>query len=254
VKEIARSGLVALALVLAATIGTARAAEGEGQCAAPSSVMALGRPLDHTGDRLLRGLPVTIVALGSSSTAGTGASDARHTYPSQLAQFLERRFPRSHVQVLNKGVGGEETGDMLRRLDRDVLAAKPDLVIWQIGSNELLHRSSLDDFRRNALDGLARLKAAGIETILMDAQYAPMILENSQYRAFNEAMRDIARSTRIALLDRFEAMRYWARGGHHELMEHVSPDRLHMNDAGYACVARLLTALIAADLPALASR
>src|SRR5215470_15444397 len=114
--------LAALVLAMLAASAGARAEDVRDECYAPPSVMALGAPLQRTGDRLLRGLPVKIVAIGSSSTAGIGASDAAHTYPQQLAAELTRRFPASAVTVLNKGISGEQTADMLARFGRDVIA------------------------------------------------------------------------------------------------------------------------------------
>ncbi len=47
-----------------------------------------------------------VVALGSSSTQGYGASEPNRSYPAQLAAKLKLRFPHSAIRVLNKGVGG----------------------------------------------------------------------------------------------------------------------------------------------------
>ncbi len=232
--------------------GNATAQEQRDACAAPGSVMELGAPLMRTGDRLMRGLPVKIVAIGSSSTAGAGASDAAHAYPAQLAAALERRFPQGRILVLNKGVNGEETPDMLARFQRDVFDEHPDLVVWQVGSNEILRKRPVEPFHAEVLDGLARLHAGHIDTILMDAQYAPRLLANPAYAAFNRQLREIADDTHVALLDRFEAMRYWFGEDGEPAM--VGPDETHMSDAGYRCVGRLLASLIVADMPAMASR
>lgn len=249
---------IALALVLGAAMSLlaapARAEEPADACSAPPSVMTLGAPLKHTGDRLQRGLPLKIVALGSSSTAGVGASDAAHAYPSQLAAELERRFPKSTVTVLNKGINGEQTKDMLARFERDVLDEHPDLVIWQTGSNEILRKGSPDAFRERVLDGLERLHAANIETILMDAQYAPPILANPEHPVFNGLLRKLARAAKVALLDRFEAMRYWFAKGRANAPAMLGKDDVHMTDAGYHCVGKLLASLIVAELPQIAAR
>lgn len=250
----ARAIATTLALALLALPASARAQERTDECYAPPSVMALGAPLRHTGNRLLHGLPVKIVAIGSSSTAGTGASDAAHAYPQQLAAELARRFSGSAVTVLNKGVGGEETQDMLARFERDVIAEHPDLVVWQTGSNEILHNGRPEAFRREVLDGLGRLKAAGIETILMDAQYAPRLLENPEYPVFNDILRGVARTSKVALLDRSEAMRFWLGAGRQTWSHMVGKDEVHMTDAGYHCIGRLLASLIVADLPQVAAR
>ena len=66
--------------------------------------------------------PITIVAIGSSSTAGAGASSEASTYPSRLAIELTERFFGHPITVLNR-VGGEEVRDMFKRFDTDVIAA-----------------------------------------------------------------------------------------------------------------------------------
>jgi hypothetical protein len=78
-------------------------------------------PLVRVAQRLKSGEPITIVAIGSSSTAGSGASSSAASYPSRLAIELTQRFPGHPITVLNRGVGGEEIGDMLKRFDTAVI-------------------------------------------------------------------------------------------------------------------------------------
>src|SRR5262245_21637352 len=92
-------------------------------------------PLVRTARRLAAHQPIRIVALGSSSTFGAGASTSAASYPSRLADELTQRLPGHDITVLNRGVNGEEAADMLARLDTAVIAEKPDLVLWQVGSN-----------------------------------------------------------------------------------------------------------------------
>ncbi len=89
------------------------------------------------------GEPIKIVALGSSSTYGAGASTSAAAYPSRLAEELAQRFPGHEITVLNRGVNGEEITDMLARLDTAVIAEQPDLVLWQVGTNSVLRDQAL---------------------------------------------------------------------------------------------------------------
>ena len=104
-------------------------------CTAPAELTRLGHTLTHMARRLASGEPVTIVAFGSSSTAGAGASSPAATYPSRLEADLKTRFPGRTIKVLNRGVGGEDASEMLARMDRDVAPERPDLVLWQVGTN-----------------------------------------------------------------------------------------------------------------------
>ena len=63
-------------------------------CSAPAELAHFDRPLLHTMRRLESGKPLTIVAIGSSSTAGAGATSPAATYPSRLAAELRARLPR----------------------------------------------------------------------------------------------------------------------------------------------------------------
>src|SRR5262249_21166154 len=102
-------------------------------CAGPADLLRLDHPLKRVTRKLQDKQALTIVAIGSSSTFGQGASSPKMSYPSRLAVELRTRFPASRITVFNRGVNGEDTADMLARFDGDVFAAKPDLVIWQVG-------------------------------------------------------------------------------------------------------------------------
>jgi acyl-CoA thioesterase-1 len=108
------------------------------RCTAPDAVTHFKVSLPNTARAIRRGEALVIVAIGSSSTQGVGASDQAHTYPALLAEELRRRWPRLAVTVVNKGGGGETADLMLARFTRDVLPYRPQLVIWQTGSNSVV--------------------------------------------------------------------------------------------------------------------
>ena len=107
-------------------------------CDAPLDMIRFANPLSRVSQKLNNGEPITIVAIGSSSTAGAGASSPAANYPSRLQAELKQRFPGHPITVFNRGVNGEEVADMLKRFDAAVIAVKPDLVIWQLGTNSVL--------------------------------------------------------------------------------------------------------------------
>jgi acyl-CoA thioesterase I len=251
---LAVAAVAAIVLASPNPVGHVASVDTADSCAAPRAVLELGAPLARTGKRLLKGLPVKIVAIGSSSTSGVGASDRAHGYPGQLAGELKRLFPTNPITVVNKGIAGEETPQMLARFSRDVLSERPDLVIWQIGSNEILRDHDPAAFGLQAEDGVERLARAGIDVILMDSQYSPRLLKNPHYAAFNDILRGIAKRSKVALLDRFEAMHYWLTSGRMDMLHMVSKDQLHMTDAAYHCTGALLAQLIEADLPKVAAQ
>ncbi len=74
-----------------------------------------------------------------------GASSPAASYPSRLAVELETLLPDQSITVLNRGVNGEEVPDMLKRFETAVIAPKPDLVLWQLGTNSVIHDQMITD-------------------------------------------------------------------------------------------------------------
>ena len=193
-------------------------------------------------DRIARGLPVTILAFGSSSTEGVGASAPERTYPVQLAERLREAFPNASLRVLNRGRGGEDAEEMLARLESEVLAEAPDLVIWQAGANGILKRRDPEAFRELMARGLSRL--AGKDVILMDSQRAAAIVQSPLYGLYRSEMDWLDRAYPVVLFSRDNAMRRWETLGI-EPSALLSADGLHHNDRGYSCVAHALADAIA---------
>jgi lysophospholipase L1-like esterase len=214
-------------------------------CTAPAAISHFERPLLHTMARLIGGLPLTIVALGSSSTAGAGASSPAASYPSRLETELKQHFPGRDITVLNRGVNGDETDDMMARFQKDVVAAQPQLVLWQVGTNSVLRDHPLKPHSVVLHEGIDEIKAIGADVVLIDPQYAPAVLAKSETPGMVEQIEVAAKDEDVDLFHRFALMRNWHEVRHLPFDVFVSPDQLHMNDWSYACVAKLLGTAIA---------
>ena len=241
-----RTAAALLLLGIAAAVPILMAPSGRGagaaidRCGIPPELTSLGAPLPRTAARLKAGGPLTIVALGSSSTEGIGATRPEFSYPSRLAAVLQARFPEVAVRVVNRGVGGEMSPQMVARIDRDVGPEKPDLVIWQLGTNSVLHDIDPVTEAEVARRGIEQLRATGADVILMDLQYAPAVLVHAGYRDMLHTISGVARSEEVPLFRRFAVMRHWAEDGRMALPVMLAGDRLHMSDASYDCLARQL--------------
>ncbi|HTO51436.1 MAG TPA: SGNH/GDSL hydrolase family protein [Burkholderiales bacterium] len=231
---------VSAALLAAASISAVAAP----QCPARPENLALGAPLPTARSAVDQRRELEIVALGSSSTQGYGASTPLRSYPAELLRVLSHDLPGVKVTVHNKGIGGQDVSEMLQRLDRDVFAEAPDLVVWQLGTNAALRAQNVSEFRRLLGGGIDRLRARGIEVILMTPQYAPAFnaLENEQ--DYLAAMDEIARDKQVAVFRRYRIMQDWAESDQMPFAAFLSRDGLHLNDFGYACIGRLLAQAI----------
>ena len=243
-------GRVSTLLVAALVAGLAFASPALADTAGPScttslDLIRLANPLPHLVQKIAAGDPITIVAIGSSSTSGAGASSPDASYPSRLSVELQKHFPKVSFTMLNRGVNGEEIGDMLARFDSSVIAAKPDLVLWQLGTNAVIRGHQVGDHGLQIREGLAKIRAVGADVVLIDPQFAPKVIAKPDAEAMVALIASAAKQEDVDLFRRFEMMRHWADVDHMAFETFVSPDGLHMNDWSYACMAKGLGNAIA---------
>lgn len=238
--------LFAAASLLALAPFAARA-EDASLCAAPPGGVSIMSPLERFAARLDEGGPLTIVAVGSSSTSGVGASSPELNYPSQLEVDLRRLLPARDIRVINRGKGGEDAPEELARLATDVVDAHPDLAIWQVGTNAVLRRDDLVTDGEWMREGVDLMKRDGIDVVLMDLQYAPMVLGRRAYPEMEELVANTARREHVGLFRRFALMRYWQGSHAEDAPAMVGADGLHMTDAGYGCLAADLAGALVAN-------
>jgi lysophospholipase L1-like esterase len=197
--------------------------------------------LPHVAGKLIAGQPVTIIAFGSSSTQGFGSTAPEFTYPNRLAAQLKRAYPIADIIVLNRGKGGEDAAEMMRRLQTEVIDMKPDLVIWQVGTNAVLRNLDQAVIEKTIVDGIALIQAVGSDVVLVDPQYSPRVNEKAESAGkMIKLLGRVAELRKIGVFPRFEVMRDWHEKQSIPTEEFIIPDGLHMNDWGYACFAQLL--------------
>ena len=242
-----RTVLALSGLLATATPALAQAPQG---CPVRPDIITANAGLQNARAAVATGR-LTILAMGSSSIEGVGASQPDLGFVPLLEAALERRLPGVAVTVLNKGIGGETARDTRLRFDREISAAQPDLVIWQLGTNDVLRDRDMDDIFADFRQGQAVLDEVGVDVLLIDPQRLPETTANPAFKGRNPALAEMARlidleGNRVgyAVQHRFRAMADWAvlpGGG-------VGPDDLHLNDAGYACWAENTAEGLAAAL------
>jgi lysophospholipase L1-like esterase len=167
------------------------------------------------------------------------------SYPSRLEGELGDRFPAVEIRVVNRGVGGQDVPEELNRIDRDVVAEHPDLVIWQVGTNAVLRRDDITADEQLIRRGVALMKERGIDVVLMDLQYATRVLARPAWSEMERVIGEIAHSNHVALFRRFEIMREWEHTQQLAPAAMIGPDGLHMTDASYGCLANQLAEALA---------
>jgi hypothetical protein len=211
----------------------------------PAHHSAFEHALSYFADRFNSDGPVKIVAIGSSSTAGEGeiapypcrlelALRDEHSWPEGADKFKKRM-----IDVINRGVGGEEAPRERDRLQRDVVEENPSLVIWQVGTNAVWKACDLNEVAAAIDAGLKLLLRSrpGMDVVLMDLQYAPAILSDNRIKEAElmvKLISDVAAANPpVNLFRRFDLMRRWHTIEKYSFDRMIDPsdvDRLHQSD------------------------
>jgi lysophospholipase L1-like esterase len=197
--------------------------------------------LPRVASKLVAGQPVVIVAFGSSSTAGFGATSPDFNYPNRLAAQLRRQYPTAYISVVNAGRGGEDAPEMMKRLQTAVIDLHPDLVIWQVGTNAVLRNLDPGETAKLVEEGITRIQAAGADVVLIDPQYSPRVNEHAESAGkMMGLLNKVAELRKVGVFPRFAVMKDWHEKQAIPIENFVIADGLHMSDWGYACFAQLL--------------
>jgi lysophospholipase L1-like esterase len=193
--------------------------------------------LPRVHERLRTGQPLKIVCLGDSVTGIYYHTGGRRAYPEMLPLALQKVFPEAAVAVINAGISGNSTRDGLRRLDKDVLAHKPNLVTVMFGLNDCA-RLPIDEYRTNLITIIHKCRAIDADVMLCTPNG---VLETTgrpvkKIREYGDVMHTIAREEKVAYCDVFAA--YQAFQKHDEkAWRLLLSDEIHPNMDGHKLTA-----------------
>ncbi len=187
-----------------------------------------------------------VLAMGSSSTVGVGASRPSNTYVARLENNLEAAFKGVDFDVFGRGMSGETAEGQSSRMKATVEDVKPDLVLWQVGTNDALRHVDIESFKNCLRKTLAWLEENKIDVMMVDPQYGDTLAKDAFYEKVVAAVAEIAAEKHVLLVDRFEAMRELAKQKGEAF--YLSSDNLHLNDAGHRCMAEQLARAIVAGV------
>jgi len=193
------------------------------ECRATRALLDLGQPLEQARKAVAEKKELTIVAMGSSSTQGYGASNPAFSYPAQLKLHLQEAMPGIAVNVINKGIGGQDAEEEVLRMKADVTGHKAQIVVWQVGTNSAIRRDALTKFAAKVRAGIDIGRALGPEFVLMNLQYVPAVVALPDEEEYARVMAEVAKEN---------GMPY---------AQFVFNDGLHLNDFGQKCIGKLLS-------------
>lgn len=131
-------------------------------------------------------------------------------YVKILADKLRPIYPDTDIELINKGIAGNEVCDLLARVQSDVIDLNPDAVVIMIGINNTIHKFkygkelNLKQFERDLKELLTLLKEAGITVIFLEPFLLPAPDKRRMRKLFDDELKIIDK-TATALVDEFVA-------------------------------------------------
>lgn len=253
----------ALAALFALALGLAPASSGEVETAAiqrDDILAALGCGLRAPDRATLAPIitfgPYSALLIGSSSTDGIGASHPKNGYPARTSFHLNQQAGQpteaARITLEAAGIGGEKSDAALARLAAKLGESRPDLLVWQVGTNDALGNVPLAALQDTIEQGLAIARRQAVPVVLIDPQYFPRIKDNEHYARSVDLIERIAATHDVPLIQRYQRMRKAEGMGSGVMAALLAADRFHMSDLGHECLALdLATALKDAFAPAL---
>ena len=217
-------------------------------CPVPQWIAETQLPLPNVRRALRREKQIKIVAIGSSSTMGSGGSGPETSWPAQVANALAKQLPAAKVIVVNKAEMRQSVPQMLARFDKDVLAEKPSLVIWEAGTNEAARHADVDTLIADLQVGIDRLLNNKIDVVMMDMQYARDTARIINFQPYVDAMARLSTMRDVFVFPRYDTMRGWVENEQINFDGQTKAEAVKTADTVYACLGTLVAELLATNL------
>ena len=186
--------------------------------------------------------PVTVVCFGDSVTGAYYHTGGRRAYTNMVEIGLDMAWPDSDITAINAGISGHTTVNALARIDKDVLAHKPDLVTVMFGLNDMT-RVPLEEYRANLKTIVDKCRAIGAEVMLC----TPNSVTDTSGRptatllTYVAVVREVAAETKAPLADCYEAFEAVRAESSFEWAMLMS-DEIHPNMGGHKQIAKTIVA------------
>jgi len=191
-------------------------------------------------EKLAAGQPITVVCFGDSVTGLYYHTGGRRAYTDMVQLGLLQAYPNANVTAINAGISGNTTVNALDRIEKDVLAHKPDLVTIMFGLNDMT-RVSLEDYRANLKSIIAQCRGVGAEVMLC----TPNNVRDTESRPtaklldYVAVVRELAAEEKTALADCYAAFEK-VRDLHPLDWAYLMSDEIHPNMAGHKRIAETI--------------
>jgi lysophospholipase L1-like esterase len=163
-----------------------------------------------------------------------------------LERILERTVKGLDVEIVNRGFSGELAEAAGERLKIEVALNEPDIVLWQVGTNDALARVPVKSFETSLGASVRWLKEHDVDVILVGLHYRRQVAKDPHYQAIRRALRRIATEQGVLRIGRYEAMEVLSRTN--AARGQPEQEDFGLTEAGYDCMAQYIARSIAVGL------
>ncbi|HEU4660770.1 MAG TPA: GDSL-type esterase/lipase family protein [Pseudolabrys sp.] len=206
-------------------------------CQVGATQIADESPLPNVASVLAKRKTMRILTMGASP-----APSGRHGgYSDLIESILERALKGIDVVMINRGFSGELAADAAFRMKNEVALVEPDLVLWQVGTNDALAYVPADQFAATLKEQIDWLKAHKVDVVLVGLQFASQMLRDAHYTEIRDTLRKVAAQENVIVVRYYEAMQFVeqaAREGG------VSAEEFDLTESGSNCLAQYVARAI----------
>jgi hypothetical protein len=208
-------------------------------CQVPNDAVIRQSPLPNVAAALQKRKTIKILAIGASAMARWRGR--RGDYTQQIEAILENAVKGITVEIINRGVSGELAADTAQRIRTEVALNEPDLVLWQVGTNDALAYVPIDELRDTIVETVRWLREHKVDVVLVGLQFVRRERQDDNYRTVRALIRSIGEQEKVVVVRRSEAIRLIRQaadsGG-------LFPEEFAQTEAGYACLAEYIARAI----------
>ncbi|HTO63933.1 MAG TPA: GDSL-type esterase/lipase family protein [Bradyrhizobium sp.] len=216
-------------------------AQTQAVCDVSDSLLQSESALPKVAEIVKNGRVLDILVIGSrSSTIGASEDFA---YPARLQAALREQLPAAMAVNVSVELQARKSADeVVKDLSALLAAKRPALVIWQTGTVDAMRSIDPDDFRAAVDDGIAAMRSAGADVVLMNLQYSPRTETMISVPPYLDNMRAVAQEHDVPLFDRFAIMRQWNDNGDFDLFN--SSHGIELAKRVHDCIGRALSKFV----------
>jgi acyl-CoA thioesterase I len=247
VVGVARIGALVLSALVVCYPASAQTAPPAAQgsplsktCQSGSAALGTESPLPNVAAALAQQRKtLRILTMGAAPGRVTARGGG---YTELIESILENALKGIDVIMINRGVSGELAANAATRMKNEVALDEPDLVLWQVGTNDALAYVDADEFAAIVKDQIAWLKRHKVDVVLVGLQFAPQMLRDAHYIKIRDTLRKVATEENVIVVRFFEAMQIIEQAQREGAIPVA--DEFERSEAGYNCLAQYVARAI----------